>query len=527
LLGYVQQHYGGETSQDAVDPPHLQNKLTQTLTYLFVFLYREGWESFIDDFLSLAQRDGNVPGVGMYLRLLGSIHDEIADVMLSRSDSEAKRNNELKDLIRERDMRKIAESWKDLLARYSNNNDHIVELTLKTMGKWVSWIDIHLVINQEVLGLVLPIVGRTRGDGKEDKVRDAAIDAFTEIVAKKMQPGDKVEMISFLNLREIVTQLLASPPLNEWKGTPRYDTDLAEAVAKLVNTIVTDVVRVLEDHKAEPEAKTKAEQHLRDFLPPLLRLFSDEYDEVCNTVIPSLTDILTFLRKAGQLPPSYSEMLPSILNAIVLKMRYDETASWGNEDEQTDEAEFQELRKKLQNLQKSVAAVDENLCVEFLSNLVANMFATLEQQGSQMDWRDLDLALHEIYLFGDLALPNTGLAQKSQPNKVAAERLAVMMSKMVESGRRRCASRPVSGRQLTGFQASPTILIRPSSSSTWRSARGTTASSRISSATSPRCSRTLCAWFTTTTSASVQGRGTCFSVSLRPCGHKWAMWPRR
>ncbi|KAL2271852.1 hypothetical protein VTJ83DRAFT_1223 [Remersonia thermophila] len=433
LMGYVQQHYGGE-SEDAVDPPHLQNKLTQTLTYLFVFLYREGWETFIDDFLALAQRNNNIPGVSMYLRILNSIHDEIADVMLSRPDGEAKRNNELKDLIRERHMRKIAESWRDLLARYSNHSDHVVELTLKTMGKWVSWIDIYLVINQEMLGLVLPVVGRTRGDGKEDKVRDAAIDTFTEIVAKKMKPGDKVEMISFLNLREIVTQLLASPPLNDWKGTPRYDTDLAEAVAKLVNTIMADVVRVLEDKEADPGAKAKAEQHLRDFLPSLLRLFSDEYDEVCSTVIPSLTDILTFLRRAGQLPPSYSEMLPSILNAIVLKMRYDETANWGNEDEQTDEAEFQELRKKLQILQKSVASVDENLCIEFLSNLVANMFSTLEQQGSQMDWRDLDLALHEIYLFGDLALPNTGLAQKSQPNKIAAERLAVMMSKMVESG---------------------------------------------------------------------------------------------
>jgi exportin-T len=434
LLDYIGRIYSGE-SQESVDPAHLQNKLTQTLTYLFVFLYKEGWESFIGDFLALAQKDNNLSGVVMYLRILGSIHDEIADLMLSRPDNEAKRNNDLKDLIRERDMQNIAQSWRDLLARYSNQNDAVVESTLKIIGKWVSWIDIHLVINEEMLNLVLPLVGRTHAAGSEDKVRDAAVDTFTEIVAKKMKASDKIEMISFLNLREIVTQLLASPPLHEWKGTARYDTDLAEAVAKLVNTLMGDVVRVLEDSKIDPNTRAKAEQHLQGFLPPLLRLFADEYDEVCSTVIPSLTDLLTFLRKAGQLPPTYSEMLPPILNAIVLKMRYDETSNWGNEDEQTDEAEFQELRKKLQILQKSVASVDENLCIEFLSNLVANMFSTLEQQGSQMDWRDLDLALHEIYLFGELALPNMGLAQKSQPNTVAAERLAVMMSKMVESGK--------------------------------------------------------------------------------------------
>ena len=434
FLEYIGRIYSGE-AREPVDPPGLQNKLTQTLTYLFVHLYQEGWESFIDDFLALAQKDNNLPGVVMYLRLLGSIHDEIADLMLSRPDNEAKRNNDLKDLVRDRDMAKIAQSWKDLLARYSNQNDAVVESTLKTVGKWVSWIDIHLVINQEMLNLLLPLVGRTSASGGEDKVRDAAVDTFTEIVAKKMKASDKIEMISFLSLQEIATQLLASPPLHEWKGTPRYDTDLAESVAKLVNTVMADVVRVLEDTKVSNETRVEAEQLLRGFLPPLLRLFADEYDEVCSTVIPSLTDLLTFLRKVGQLPPTYSEMLPPILNAIVLKMRYDETSNWGHEDEQTDEAEFQDLRKKLQILQKSVASVDENLCIEFLSNLVANMFNTLEQQGSQMDWRDLDLALHEIYLFGELALPNMGLAQKSQPNTVAVERLGVMMSKMVESGK--------------------------------------------------------------------------------------------
>ena len=66
-------------------------------------------------------------------------------------------------------------------------------------------------------------------------------------------------------------------------------------------------------------------------------------------------------------------MLTPILNAIIMKMRYDETSSWGNEDEQTDEAEFQELRKKLQVLQKSVAAVNQNLYIEVLSNLDANV----------------------------------------------------------------------------------------------------------------------------------------------------------
>lgn len=438
LLDYARRTYGSG-DQHQVDPSSLQNKLTQTLTFLFIALYKHGWENFFDDFSGLTRYQNNGPrdnltGIVLYLRILGSIHDEIADVIVARPPAEVKRNTELKDILRARDVQKVATFWQDVLAQWSDRNDAVVEMTLKVIGKWVSWIDISLIVNQDVLNLLFPLVGRTNATSGEDKVRDAAIDTFTEIVAKKMKAADKMGMIAFLNLGEVISQLIASPALSDLRTTSSYDTDLAEAVAKLVNNVVSDIVRVLEDSQVETETRGQAEQLLQTFLPHLLRFFSDEYDEICSTVIPSLSDLLTFLRKAKPLPPAYSAMLSPILNAIVRKMRYDETSSWGNEDEQTDEAEFQELRKRLQVLQKSVAAVDQDLYVDILSNVVGNTFQTLDQLGSQMDWRDLDLALHEMYLFGELTVPNGGLHSKSQPSGVAAERQIIMMSKMVESG---------------------------------------------------------------------------------------------
>lgn len=441
LLEYTRRTYGNSPSPAQLDQPHLQNKLCQTLTYLFVFLYRDGWPNFVDDFFSLAtspdgNRLDNAPGVIFYLRVLASIHDEIADMLLSRNQHDARRNVELKDQIRAQDMTKIAQTWKELLAHYQTHNDQIVEMLLRLIGKWVSWMDISLIVSEDFLVMLLPLVGRANQSGSEDKVRDAAVDALTEIAGKKMKNPDKMRMISFLNLREIVSQLVSSPPLQELQSTPNYDTDLAEAVAKLVNTVMADVVRVLEAHEDE-ETKSLADQHLHSFLGFVLRFFSDEYDEVCSTVIPSVTDLLTAFRKLSPLPQSYKEMLPPILNAIIMKMRFDETSTWGDQDEQTDEAEFQELRKRLQVLQKTVATVDQDLFVEVISNLVSNTFQTLDQQGSQMDWRDLDLTLHEMYLFGELALPNQALLPKSGPPTPASERLAAMVKKMVESGKLR------------------------------------------------------------------------------------------
>ena len=438
FLQYIRRTYGSESSE--VDPPSLQNKLTQSLTFLFVSLYKQGWEGFLDDFLALTSTQNNssrdnLIGIVLYLRILGSIHDEIADVIVTRTSAETKRNTELKDILRARDVQKVATSWQEILTQWKDRNDAVVEMTLKVIGKWVSWIDISLVVNQDTLNLLFPLVGRTNPTNGEDKVRDAAIDTFTEIVAKKMKAADKIGMIVFLNLGDVISQLIASPALNDLRTTSNYDVDLAEAVAKLVNNVVFDIVKVLEDTQAATETRAQAEQLLQTFLPLLLRFFSDEYDEICSTVIPSLTDLLTFLRKAQPLPPAYSAMLSPILNAVIQKMRYDETSTWGNEEEQTDEAEFQELRKRLQVLQKSVAAVDHDLYVDILSNVVGNTFQQLDQQDGRMDWRDLDLALHEMYLFGELTVPNGGLYAKSQPSSVAAERLIVMMSKMVESGK--------------------------------------------------------------------------------------------
>jgi exportin-T len=84
-------------------------------------------------------------------------------------------------------------------------------MCLKVIGRWVNWIDISLVVNQSFLSILLQLIGRVTPHNGEDRVRDAAIGCLTETVGKKMKPGDKMDMIEFLNLGDIVAQLVASP----------------------------------------------------------------------------------------------------------------------------------------------------------------------------------------------------------------------------------------------------------------------------------------------------------------------------
>jgi exportin-T len=443
LMTYIRNVYGPNATA-APDAPYIQNKIAQTITFLFSALYANGWETCFDDLLNLTYKSSasstrdNALGIVFYLRVVNSIHEEIGDVLVSRSRGEQDKANGLKDLIRERDMQKIASSWQEILSAWRDADDTVVEMCLKAVGSWVSWIDIGLVVNQAMLDLLFQQLGRAEKQELregEQRVRDAAVDVFTEIIGKKMKPADKIEMIIFLNLDSIVTQLSNSPPLRENRFTFKYDTDLAETVAKLVNITVMDIVRVLEADSGS--VKDKANDLLQVFLPHILRFFSDEYDEVCSTVIPCVNDMLTYIRKVAKADPSLEArnkaILLPILKAIVAKMRYDETSNWGDEDEQTDEAEFQELRKRLGVLQQIIASADEQLYIDAISEVVGTTFENLRASGGQIDWRDLDLALHEMFLFGDLAVKAGGLYLKGAPTGPAAVRLIEMMLGMVES----------------------------------------------------------------------------------------------
>ncbi|KAF2132290.1 Exportin-T [Dothidotthia symphoricarpi CBS 119687] len=443
LMSHIRQSYApGSTTTDT---GHIQNKLMQTITYLFVALYPTQWPSFFDEFRALAGDQTTIGNVNttttiLYLRMLGQVHDEIADQLVTRPEDEKKRNTELKDVIRQQDAQKISLSWQEILAKWRESDLGMVEMCLRTIGRWVSWTDINLIVNQAMIGTFLEMAGQQGISDPESpagKVRDAAIDTFSEIVGKKMSPGDKIELILFLNLADVVGQLITSPALAEFHS-PNYDNDLAETVAKLVNNIVFDIVKILESDSVDEQTRQRADDLIRVFTPYLLRFFADQYDEVCSTVIPSLTDLLTFLRKlqkrSGAVPPQYSAVLPPVLDAIIAKMKYDDTASWGDEGEQTDEAEFQDLRRRLHVLQQTVTTIDEAYYIETLSRVVNGTFSRLAQGDQTLNWRDLELALHEMFLFGELAVRNQGLFAKREPSSVAAQQLVGMMNNMIDSG---------------------------------------------------------------------------------------------
>lgn len=222
----------------------LQNKLAQIITSLFVITYLESWSSFFDDIMGLARSTpggpwDNLPAVAFFLKVSSSVHDEIADTLISRAPAELDRNVLLKDTIRARDVQKLVGAWQEVLEQMKGNNNQLAQLCLQVIGKWVSWIDISVVVNDTLLRLLFESMEL----GGE--VRSAALVTLTEIIGKKMRGPDKLQLITFLNVPDIIARISQSPSLQN-PDTMEYDEDLAELVAKLVNVVLTDVVIMMQ-----------------------------------------------------------------------------------------------------------------------------------------------------------------------------------------------------------------------------------------------------------------------------------------
>jgi len=234
--------YGpGSTPPDSV---FIQNKLGQVMTMLFVTTYMHDWPTFFDELIALCKSPSgsgwdNLAGIQFFLRVCANVHDEIADVLIPRTPQEGRRNVMIKDYIRERDVQKLVVTWQEIMEEWKGREDNpVVEMGLRIIGRWISWIDISLVVNDLMLSQLFQFMDLG------GRIRDAAIGALTEIVAKKMKPADKLDLIGFLNVGPIAVQIAQSPALQDQKADD-YDTDLAEGAAKLVNAAMMDIVAIL------------------------------------------------------------------------------------------------------------------------------------------------------------------------------------------------------------------------------------------------------------------------------------------
>ncbi|KAK9320992.1 armadillo-type protein [Lipomyces orientalis] len=418
LLSYIQREYNPQGATDA-DAVFMQNKLAQTITFFFLLSYPNTWPSFFDDLLTLSSMGGsqfsNGRGLQLFLRILLAQYEEIADTLIIRSPEVARRNTVIKDAIRVRDMAKLASAWMEILVQWTPRDDGylIVENCLRVIGSWVSWIDISLIVTPQYMSIIFGILGN-------EALRGAACDTLSEIISKKMKSSDKFELVSLLNLPQTIGQLRLGS-----------DVEFTEKVARLVNVVCLDLVRILDEDQFASRLKENTENLLQQLFPFAIGFLANEYDDTSSEVFPATSEYLSFLRKEKKrnkpLNPARHSTLTSILNTVILKIRYDESMDWSNGTEDS-ENEFLEVRGRLRLFQDAVAAIDENLFMDTISSVVINSL-----NGEKRDWRDVELGLFELGAYGDGLRNAAALPTKGQGSSKAMEVLNDMLLRLTSS----------------------------------------------------------------------------------------------
>lgn len=150
--------------------------------------------------------------------------------------------------------------------------------------------------------------------------------------------------------------------------------------------------------------------------------------------MPFFNELLSFFRKEKRnniIPPQHIAMLPAILQAVVEKMKYDDETDWGHADEDTEEAEFQDLRKQLRVLHEHITNIDQPMFLQFIINLVTDIFRRFREGGQGIEWRDIELALVEMFQMGEVAVKSTGMFVKGKPINEFAAALELMMRELM------------------------------------------------------------------------------------------------
>ncbi|KAJ1968999.1 pre-tRNA nuclear export protein, partial [Dimargaris xerosporica] len=394
LFACVTRDYHTSTTA-AAEPAYVRNKLAHTVALLFLTTYIQHWPSFFADLHGLMYGPvspgsssplgdkGLHPGItDFYLRILLAIDEEMVNPVIHRGAAEVERNTRIKDAMRERDLTNLAATWHDVLVYFQNQPLDIVPMLLRILGVYVSWIDISLVANDRFIPLIYQCLeSRAVPNPNATPVRNAACDCLTEIVRKGMKPPDKLALIQYLGVPNVVVRL----DVASTDSPQEQDTEFTEHVARLINVTGLELKMVWLETDAATDAHQTAQRLMEQLFPAALYLLADEYDDISTAIFPFLNEMLTLFKKQVRRNQVLSETQQQFVRALapilLLKMKYDEDSDWDPLDDDEAEALFQEMRKSIQGYLQNLAIIDSSMFMSLLAGIIEKVYGNARQFG--------------------------------------------------------------------------------------------------------------------------------------------------
>ncbi|KAK8756257.1 hypothetical protein V5799_001049 [Amblyomma americanum] len=391
----------------------IRNKVAQLVCWVFLWDYPARWPSFFTDILHTLSL--GPPAVDAYLRVLLAINSDIADCEIPRTAKEQDRNRLLKDNIRETHVVDLVNSWYTILTSQCQSpaGVELCRLCLEVVGAYVAWIDIGLVANDRFVDALVHFLSLPA-------LRESACDCVCEILAKGMEPVDKLRLVESLSM---VLQRAGVLTVSEGE-----DVDFLIKLAKLVNAIgiqLFDAYSKLQK-KGDAASRQLVQTELASKIPLMLQFLRHEDDDVSQGVAEFAREYIQYLKQAGNYMQPDKANIEAVLYIVINKYKYDNSYLFERQGE--DEALFLEYRKTLKVLFDNIAQLDKDLTL----SLTQGMISTTLQNWRSLPFQDVEVAISFLYLLGE-AIPGFHNIQiPGAPDAVAP--IVVIMRQLISSG---------------------------------------------------------------------------------------------
>lgn len=418
-------------------PVMIRNKLAQVVVAIAAKEYPHTWPTFFEDILSSLNEAYS--SIDFFSRILISVHEDIISLELPRSAEEARQSMEFKDAMRDNALDKISLSWYQILEMFKDVNPSVVALLLNAVERYVHWIDISLVANEKFIPLLFDVLNST-----DSEVQVSAISMLTEIVAKRMDAGPKLHLVSGLGLVPITARWAETGV----PGVESEDHDVAVVSCKLLTNLASEIleswkkvensvismqaVGVSLDDETISEAYAScnmASLMMEQLFPTVVRAFRIPDDEISSIVAPFMLSYMNrikiVLKRNGELTPCIQAQIVSLLDAAAHCTRFDSTSSlypvtqssmeekvMAEEEENNIAVRRQEVFSLFRNASKISPMPAYELVARKLQESLMNA------QGSVV-WQDAEIALSLFYQLGE-GTTESALKSESPVSELAA-----------------------------------------------------------------------------------------------------------
>lgn len=396
--------------------PYLKTKLAVVITLLIKRDYPSRWPTAFTELMALLPKGASM--VEMYFRILVAINEEIVEFDAQRSQAEAAANMRIKDAMRESScMADTVDAIYNVLVN-ADASAVMVELSysaLETLKRYISWVDIGLVVNDRILPLLFKMLRESAA------LRCPAANCLFEIIDKGMTPAKKLALFQQLAIIDV----LAALPIQD-------DDEFAEEVGEVINGIGLELIECMDAfrHEGHAELFVRASTMLQQLMPLVWDLFAHETKDVSEEVFEIVNAVGTLIRSetSGKAPAlgfedifKPSEYIPQIFHGIYRQTRYPE------EDADSDAAEFEEYRRSLYKIYVNITRLRPLDTMAFLANLAAD----LPLQFGQIDHRDLESFLALVYRFKEGLTTLKTASSFEEPNSPLVEMLVRIHTSMI------------------------------------------------------------------------------------------------